>query len=54
MCRRRLFRVLRFLREIIEIRRAEIRHLRSEKTFSDELLREKEYELDLEEARLSR
>lgn len=42
------------LQEIVAVRREEIQRLRSEKTFSEELLREKEHELDLEEARLSR
>lgn len=44
----------KMLREIVAVRRAEILRLRGEKTFPDELLREKEHELDLEEARLSR
>ncbi len=44
----------KMLLEIIGIRREEILRMRSEKIFSEELLREKEHELDLEEARLNR
>jgi len=42
----------RMLIEIVSVRRKEIQKLRSERTFSEELLRNKEWELDLEEARL--
>ena len=44
----------KMLLEIVAVRREEIVRLRREKTFSDELLREKEHELDLEEARLNK
>ncbi|WP_428661110.1 Na+/H+ antiporter [Runella sp.] len=43
----------RMLLELVAIRRSELDKLRSEKHYSDELLRTKEYELDLEEARLN-
>jgi len=42
----------RMLIEIVSVRRKEIQKLRSERAFSEELLRNKEWELDLEEARL--
>ncbi len=38
--------------EIVSVRRKEIQKMRSERTYSEELLRNKEWELDLEEARL--
>jgi monovalent cation/hydrogen antiporter len=38
--------------ELVHIRRLQLKHLRHEKKFADELLRKKEVELDLEEARL--
>lgn len=43
----------RMLLELVAIRRNELYKLRSEKHYSDELLRTKEHELDLEEARLN-
>lgn len=43
----------RMLLELVAIRRSELYKLRNEKQYSDELLRNKEYELDLEEARLN-
>ena len=43
----------RMLLELVAVRRSELHKLRSEKRYSDELLRNKEYELDLEEARLN-
>lgn len=39
--------------EVVGIRRRELDKLRREKKYSDELIRNKEYELDLEEARLN-
>lgn len=42
----------KMLIELVEIRRKELIKMRNEKEFSDELLRKKEVELDLEEARL--
>jgi CPA1 family monovalent cation:H+ antiporter len=41
------------LLELVTIRRKELQKLRKEKLYSDELLRNKEWELDLEEARLN-
>ncbi|MFT3935935.1 MAG: Na+/H+ antiporter [Chitinophagaceae bacterium] len=38
--------------EIVGVRRKEIQKMRSERTFDEEILRSKEWELDLEEARL--
>ena len=38
--------------ELVHIRRLQLRHLRHEKKYPDELIRKKEVELDLEEARL--
>jgi CPA1 family monovalent cation:H+ antiporter len=35
------------------VRRAELQKLRDEKSYSDELLNDREWELDLEEARLN-
>jgi CPA1 family monovalent cation:H+ antiporter len=43
----------RMLLELVSVRRSELHKLRSEKLYSDELIRNKEYELDLEEARLN-
>lgn len=43
----------RMLLELVNIRRRELYKLRNEKSYSDELLRRKEHELDLEEARLN-
>ncbi len=43
----------RMLLELVTVRRNELYRLRSEKHYSDELLRNKEHELDLEEARLN-
>jgi CPA1 family monovalent cation:H+ antiporter len=40
------------LLEIIEVKREEILKLRQERTCSNELIKTKEHELDLEEARL--
>ncbi|MBO9204131.1 Na+/H+ antiporter [Niastella sp. MAH-29] len=40
------------LLELVEIRRRELNHFRHNNTFSEELIREREWELDLEEARL--
>ena len=45
-------RYRRMLIEIVSIRRREIQKLRHENIYSEELLRSKEWELDLEEARL--
>ncbi len=45
-------RYRRMLIELVSIRRKEIQKLRSERLYSEELLRNKEWELDLEEARL--
>jgi CPA1 family monovalent cation:H+ antiporter len=42
------------LLELIEVRRRELTHFRQSNTFADELIREREWELDLEEARLRR
>jgi len=39
--------------ELVTIRRKELQKLRNEKIYSDELIRNKEWELDLEEARLN-
>jgi len=44
----------KMLLELVRVRRAEILLMRNEKAFPEELLREKEHELDLEEARLHR
>jgi len=38
--------------ELVEVRRKEIQLLRREGAFPDELLKKKEWELDLEETRL--
>lgn len=43
----------RMLLELVAVRRSELHKLRSEKLYSDEIIRSKEYELDLEEARLN-
>jgi CPA1 family monovalent cation:H+ antiporter len=43
----------RMLLELVNVRRSELHKLRSEKLYSDEIIRNKEYELDLEEARLN-
>jgi CPA1 family monovalent cation:H+ antiporter len=42
------------LLELVEIRRRELNHFRHNNSFSEELIREREWELDLEEARLRR
>jgi CPA1 family monovalent cation:H+ antiporter len=42
------------LLELIDVRRRELNRFRRANTFSDELIREREWELDLEEARLRR
>jgi CPA1 family monovalent cation:H+ antiporter len=42
------------LLELIEVRRRELNHLRHTNDFSHELIKEREWELDLEEARLRR
>ncbi|MBG9375819.1 Na+/H+ antiporter [Panacibacter sp. DH6] len=42
----------KMLYEMIEVRRKEIKEMRREKSFNEEILREKERELDLEEARI--
>ncbi|QEC68083.1 Na+/H+ antiporter [Panacibacter ginsenosidivorans] len=42
----------KMLYEMIEVRRAQLNEMRNSKLYSDELLREKERELDLEEARI--
>lgn len=42
------------LLELIDVRRRELNHFRHANTFSEELIREREWELDLEEARLRR
>jgi monovalent cation/hydrogen antiporter len=42
------------LLELIEVRRRELNHYRHDNTFPEELIREREWELDLEEARLRR
>jgi NhaP-type Na+/H+ or K+/H+ antiporter len=42
------------LLELIEVRRRELNHFRHNNSFSEELIREREWELDLEEARLRR
>ena len=39
--------------EVVTVRRKELQKLRSEKIYSNELIRNKEWELDLEEARLN-
>ena len=39
--------------EIVTAKRHELQKMHQEKQFSDELLRNKEWELDLEEARLN-
>ncbi|MEO5943699.1 MAG: Na+/H+ antiporter [Ferruginibacter sp.] len=43
----------RMLLELVTVRRASLKRLRHEKLYPDELLRSKEWELDLEEARLN-
>ena len=40
------------LLELVAVRRSELNHFRHHNTFSEELIREREWELDLEEARL--
>ena len=40
------------LLELVQVRRSELNQFRHHNTFSEELIREREYELDLEEARL--
>jgi len=45
-------RYRRMLIEIVSVRRKEVQKLRAENIYSEELLRNKEWELDLEEARL--
>lgn len=47
-------RYRQFLLEIVEVRRKELNAMRHEKLYADELLRNTETELDLEEARLRR
>jgi CPA1 family monovalent cation:H+ antiporter len=42
------------LLELVEVRRRELNHYRHTNTFSEELIRDREWELDLEEARLRR
>jgi monovalent cation/hydrogen antiporter len=42
------------LLELIDVRRRELNHFRRSNAFSEELIREREWELDLEEARLRR
>jgi CPA1 family monovalent cation:H+ antiporter len=42
------------LLELIEVRRRELNHFRQNNAFPEELIREREWELDLEEARLRR
>jgi monovalent cation/hydrogen antiporter len=42
------------LLELIDVRRRELSHYRHDNSFPDELIREREWELDLEEARLRR
>lgn len=46
-------RYRRMLLELVNVRRSELHKLRSENLYSDEIIRNKEYELDLEEARLN-
>jgi CPA1 family monovalent cation:H+ antiporter len=46
-------RYRKMLLEIVTARRAELQKLRDEKLYSDELLNDREWELDLEEARLN-
>ncbi len=41
------------LLELVNVRRSELHKLRGENLYSDEIIRNKEYELDLEEARLN-
>lgn len=45
-------RYRKMLLELVDVRRKELKNLRKEKIYSDELLRSREHELDLEEARL--
>jgi CPA1 family monovalent cation:H+ antiporter len=45
-------RYRQMLIEIVSVRRKELQKLRSERIYAEELLRNKEWELDLEEARL--
>jgi CPA1 family monovalent cation:H+ antiporter len=47
-------RYRQFLLELVNIRRKELNNMRHEKKYTDELIRKKEFELDLEEARLRR
>ena len=42
------------LLELIDVRRRELNHFRHNNTFSEEMIKEREWELDLEEARLRR
>jgi CPA1 family monovalent cation:H+ antiporter len=42
------------LLELVEVRRKELAQMRQEKKYSEELIRKKEFEIDLEEARLRR
>lgn len=42
------------LLELVEVRRRELNHFRHSNTYSEELIRDREWELDLEEARLRR
>jgi CPA1 family monovalent cation:H+ antiporter len=42
------------LLELVEVRRRELNHYRHSNSFSEELIRDREWELDLEEARLRR
>jgi CPA1 family monovalent cation:H+ antiporter len=42
------------LLELVDVRRRELNHYRHTNTFSEELIRDREWELDLEEARLRR
>ena len=42
------------LLELVDVRRRELNRFRHANMFSDELIREREWELDLEEARLRR
>jgi CPA1 family monovalent cation:H+ antiporter len=46
-------RYRQMLRELVTVRRAALQRLKKEQLYSDELIRNKEWELDLEEARLN-
>lgn len=46
-------RYQQMLKDIIAVRRTELQKLRAERTYPEELLRDKEWDLDLEEARLN-